>query len=37
MKGLILAAILMVVGAQAYAESKSHSLNDGTKAIREYK
>lgn len=37
MKGLLLAVLMMVIGAQAQAESKSHSNDSGTKATRDYK
>ena len=37
MKGLILAVVLMVVGAQAKAESKSNSGDNGIKLVRDYK
>ncbi len=37
MKGFILAVVLMVVGAQAHAESKSHSTDHENKVIRDYK
>lgn len=37
MKGLFLAVVLMVFGAQAHAESKSHSTDHGPKVIRDYK
>ncbi len=37
MKSLMLAVVLMVVGAQAQAESKSNSGDLEPKCIREYK
>lgn len=37
MKNLMLAVVLMVIGGQAHAESKSHSGDHGPKVIREYK
>lgn len=37
MKGLFLAVLLMVIGAQAQAESKGHSTDSGIKTIRDYK
>lgn len=37
MKSLMLGVVLMVIGAQAHAESKSHSVDHEPKCIREYK
>lgn len=37
MKSLILAVVLMVIGSQAQAETKSHSEDLEPKCIREYK
>lgn len=37
MKSLFLAVVMMVIGAEVHAESKSHSDEIKTKMVRDYK